>query len=136
MKFSAHFLFFTPLLLVACEMQLGPTFNDKEERLQSPIKNKDMGFKKLKGEWLYVDRKKNAYIKQVTFLQANPSMPREKVLRYFNLVAFKDTILPMQNLIHVATFNQVDSFKYEDKNHYYLYNPNAKSPPAFSCIEK
>ena len=117
-------------------MQLGPTFNDKEVRLQEPIKNKDMGFKKLKGDWLYVDRKKNAYIKQVTYLQSGPDSQREKVIRYFNLVSFEDTILPLQNLIHVASFNQVDSFKYEDKNHYYLYNPNSKRPPAFSCLEK
>jgi len=124
------------MLLVSCEMQLGPTFNDKEERIQAPIKNKDMGFKKMKGEWLYVDRKKNAYIKQVTYFQSSPDSQRERVMRYFNLVAFEDTILPLQNLIHVASFNQVDSFKYEDKNHYYLYNPNAKKPPAFSCLEK
>ncbi len=117
-------------------MQLGPSFNDKEERIQAPILNKDMGFKKLKGEWLYVDRKKNTYIKQVTYLQSSPDSQRERVIRYFNLVAFEDTILPLQKLIHVASFNQVDSFKYEDKNHYYLYNPNAKRPPTFICIDK
>jgi len=117
-------------------MQLGPSFNPKEDRLQAPIKNKDMGFKKIKGEYLYVDRKKNLYIKQKTMFQPSPDAPIEQVIRYFNLVAYQDTILPLQHLVHIGSFNQVDSFKYEDKNHYYLYNPNAKTPPAFSCIEK
>ena len=125
-----------PIFLVACEMQLGPSFNDKEVRLQEPIKNKDMGFKKLKGEWLYVDRKKNVYIKQLTSLQTLPNSPSEKVIRYFNLVSFEDRIVPLQNLLHISTFNQVDSLKYEDKNHYYIYNANAKKPPAFICIDK
>ena len=96
----------------------------------------DMGFKKLKGDWLYVDRKKNVYIKQLTSLQTLPNSPSEKVIRYFNLVSFEDTIVPLQNLLHISTFNQVDSLKYEDKNHYYIYNANAKKPPAFICIDK
>ena len=82
-------------------MQLGPSFNSKEDRLQAPIKNKDMGFKKIKGEYLYVDRQKNLYIKQKTMFQPSPDAPVEQVIRYFNLVDYQDTIFNLKQFLQI-----------------------------------
>jgi hypothetical protein len=130
------FLLFTTYFLQSCDLQLGPSFNPKEDKLPKPVRNQDMGFKELKKNLLYVDLKKNIYIKisEKEFLKDENRTVTD--YRYFTLIKYQDTVLPLQKIIDVKSFKQIDSMKFEDKNHYYIYNQNSKRPPALSCFEK
>lgn len=131
LAFVVQFMLFT-----SCDLQLGPTFNPKENKLPKPIKNRDMGFNKLKGEVLFIDLKKNIYIKRRILLPQTKYQSQSSEDRYFNLVRYKDTVLQLQKLIDVKSFNVVDSLSYEDENHYYIYDYQAKKLPVFKCVEK
>lgn len=95
-----------------------------------------MGFKKLKGDVLYIDLKKNIYIKQKTTIPATKYQSEIIEDRYFNLVRYQDTVLPLQKIVDVKSFHQIDSFRYEDNNNYYIYDLNARKLPIFAGIEK
>jgi hypothetical protein len=124
------------IFFASCDLQLGPTFNPKEDKLPKPIKNRDMGFKKLKGDVLFIDLKKNIYIKRRIKLPETKYQSESSEDRYFNLVRYKDTVLPLQKIVDIKSFQSMDSNRYEDMNHYYIYNQNTLTPPVFSCIEK
>jgi hypothetical protein len=127
---------FLILYIQSCDLQLGPSFNPKEDKLPKPVRNQDMGFKEIKKNLLYVDLKKNIYIKigKKEFLKNEKRTVTD--YRYFTLIAYRDTVLPLQKIIDIKSFRQIDSVKFEDKNHYYIYNQNSKRPPALSCFEK
>jgi hypothetical protein len=130
--YSLVLLFF----IQSCELKLGPSFNPKEDKLPRPVRNQDMGFKELKKNLLYIDLKKNIYIKieEKEFLKGENRTVTD--FRYFTLIKYRDTVLPLQRIVDVKSFRQVDSLKFEDKNHYYIYDRNSKRPPALSCFEK
>lgn len=135
MRFKIVLAFFV-LCIQSCDIQLGPSFNPKEDKLPKPVRNQDMGFKELKKNLLYVDLKKNIYIKieEKEFLKNENRTVTD--YRYFTLINYRDTVLPLQKIVDVKSFRQIDSVKFEDKNHYYIYKPNSKRPPAFTCLEK
>ena len=62
MRFKVLFAFLI-LYIQSCDLQLGPSFNPKEDKLPKPVRNQDMGFKEIKKNLLYIDLKKNIYIK-------------------------------------------------------------------------
>ena len=133
-------IFLFPLLLLfviqACDLQLGPSFNPKEDKLPKPVRNQDMGFKELKKNLLYIDLKKNIYIKLGEETVIENENRKVTDYRYFNRIKYRDTVLPLQKIVDIKSFIQIDKLRYEDKNHYYIYNPKAKRPPVFSCFEK
>ena len=133
---TVTFLLFSWCFLTSCDLQLGPSFNPKEDKLPKPVRNQDMGFKELKKNLLYIDLKKNIYIKigEKEYLKDENRTVTDH--RYFTLIKYRDTVLPLQRIVDVKSFRQIDSVKFEDKNHYYIYNQNSKRPPAFSCFEK
>jgi len=135
MRFKIVLAFFI-LCVQSCEIQLGPSFNPKENKLPKPVRNQDMGFKELKKNLLYIDLKKNIYIKigEKEFLKDENRTVTD--YRYYTLTSYQDTVLPLQKIIDVKSFNQIDSVKFEDKNHYYIYNRNSNRPPALRCFEK
>jgi len=124
------------LFLMSCDLQLGPSFNPKEDKLPKPVRNQDMGFKELKKNLLYIDLKKNIYIKIGEKEYLKDEKRNVTDFRYFTLINYRDTILPLQKIIDINSFRQIDSVKFEDKNHYYIYDQNSKRPPALSCFEK
>lgn len=130
------FLLFLVCFLSSCDLQLGPSFNPKEDKLPKPVRNQDMGFKELKKNLLYVDLKRNIYIKigEKEFLKDENRTVTD--YRYYTLTSYQDTVLPLQKIIDVKSFKQIDSVKFEDKNHYYIYNRNSNRPPALRCFEK
>lgn len=129
-------LFVFILCLQSCDLQLGPSFNPKEDKLPKPVRNQNMGFKELKKNLLYIDLKKNIYIKigEKEYLKDENRIVTDH--RYFTLIKYRDTVLPLNKIVDVKSFRQIDSMKFEDENHYYIYNQNSKRPPAFSCFEK
>ena len=135
MRYQAFLIVFL-LTIQSCDLQLGPSFNPKEDKLSKPVRNQDMGFKEIKKNLLYIDLKKNIYIKigEKEFLKNEKRTVTD--FRYFTLIAYRDTVLPLQKIIDIKSFRQIDSVKFEDKNHYYIYNQNSKRPPALSCFEK
>lgn len=95
-----------------------------------------MGFKELKKNLLYIDLKKNIYIKLGEETVIENENRKVTDYRYFNLIKYRDTVLTLQKIVDIKSFIQIDKLRYEDKNHYYIYNPQAKRPPVFSCFEK
>ena len=130
------FLLFSVYFLSSCDLQLGPSFNPKEDKLPKPVRNQDMGFKELKKNLLYIDLKKNIYIKigEKEFIKDENRTVTD--YRYYTLTSYQDTVLPLQKIIDVKSFKQIDSVKFEDKNHYYIYNRISNRPPALRCFEK
>jgi hypothetical protein len=131
-----NFLLLLFLTLQSCDIQLGPSFNPKEDKLPKPVRNQDMGFKELKKNLLYIDLKKNIYIKFGEEIVLENENRKVTDYRYFNLIKYQDTVLPLQKIVDVKSFGQINRLKFEDKNHYYIYNQNAKRPPLFTCFEK
>ena len=106
MRFKVLFAFIL-LIIQSCDLQLGPSFNPKEDKLPKPVRNQDMGFKEIKKNLLYIDLKKNIYIKigEKEFLKNEKRTVTD--YRYFTLIAYRDTVLPLQKIIDIKSFRYI-----------------------------
>lgn len=89
-------------------------------------------YKNLKDSILFIDNNANIFILQhINIMRQAGNVEYER--RFFDLLAFDDTVCELKKIIDIKTFTKIGNTAYKDKNYYYNFYNNPNSFPNIIC---